>query len=185
MQPYAVYEEFIAGLARTLLQPPSSLDVSSGLRNHIRGASGVRHQIDVSFEDATEPVPQLVLVECKHLNEPVKLAHVKVLKATIDDIAGAVGGHHTVVGILVSRKGAQRGAAEYARHYSVEIQQIESQREYDFAYRRWRVSGRAGAAHGGGHATAEGYGLRTCTTCGTAFRVRVVEQVCANCNRPG
>ena len=178
---YAQFEEFIAGLARTLLQPPLALTVGRGLRNHILGASGIRHQIDVSFTDARSTPPTIVLIECKYLNQPVKLAHVKVLKATIDDIAAQVLGASQVKGILVSRKGAQKGARCYADHYSIDIQNIESQREYDFAYDRWRVVGRAAVSAGVSQAGAEGLALQTCAACGRKFRVADPSNTCSHC----
>ncbi|MEF8766837.1 MAG: hypothetical protein ABTS16_10075 [Candidatus Accumulibacter phosphatis] len=181
--PYAEFEEFIAGLARTILQPPISLTVGSGLRNHVVGASGIRHQIDVSFEDTRTAPPKLVLIECKHLNQPIKLAHVKVLKATLDDVAARVGATFQVHGMLVSRKGAQAGAMRYAGHYTIALQHINSAAEYDFAYDKWRVVGRSGASAAVGQAVAEGYALRTCTACGKQFRVIDASNACSFCGQ--
>ena len=104
------YESFVAGLVQTLLRSRDASEVGHGRRNHLVGASGVRHQLDVSFFDRSVSLPKLVIIECKHLREPIKLAHVKVLKATIDDLAANRANEVTVRGdaCVPSRCAAKR-----------------------------------------------------------------------------
>lgn len=178
---YSEFEEFVAGLACTILGPPISLSVGSGLRNRLVGASGVRHQIDVSFIDPRTTPPTLVLVECKHLNDAIKLAHVKIVKATVDDIQTERGLQAHVTGMLVSRIPAQKGAQQYAKHYAIDLQHIANQHEYDFAYDRWRVIARAAASVSSSHAVAQGIALRACESCGNQFPVTDTNSTCPGC----
>lgn len=116
------YEEFIAELITNLAAIRSVTNIGSGAKNRLTGSSGVRHQVDVSFTLADAEPPQLVVVECKSLRTgaAVNLGQVKVLKATIDDLA-SLGTHPArIVGVLVSSAPLQAGAAKFARHYGLQ-----------------------------------------------------------------
>jgi hypothetical protein len=183
------YEEFVADLARVLLRERPSSDVRSGFRNRIAGSSGVPHQIDVSFIDKSTKPHTLVLIECKRLRKPVKLAHVKVLKATIDDLTDRLGGEINVKGYLVSLSGAQRSAIIYAAHYDIELQLVSDETHYEFRYADLQLIARVGKASGQSHAAAHGSALRSCNLCGEPFTGDGIVKVCQSCRvrneRPG
>lgn len=105
------YENFIASLAEKLNDVYQVGSVGSGPRNRLRGKSSVNHQIDVSFIDRSSSTPELVVIECKNLRtgKAVQLGDVKILKATIDDIAGHPGHPSVIRGILVSTTPKGRG----------------------------------------------------------------------------
>lgn len=157
MQASARYEEFVAGLARTLLCNRDASDVRCGLRNRLVGSSGVRHQLDVSFVDRSSSPHTLVVVECKYIRQPIKLAHVKVLKATINDLART---NVAVKGILVSLRGAQRGAIDYAKHYDIGLQLLSDGSFYRFKYADLELVASSGIASGGSYAVGHGLALR-------------------------
>jgi hypothetical protein len=178
MQASARYEEFVAGLARTLLRNRNASEVRCGLRNQLVGSSGVRHQLDVSFVDRSSSPHTLVVVECKYLRQPVKLAHVKVLKATIDDLAGT---NIAVKGILVSLRGAQRGAIDYAKHYDIGLQLLSDGSFYRFKYADLELVASSGIASGGSYAVGHGMALRGCKLCGSVFESDGTPELCNSC----
>ena len=182
MQASAQYEAFVAGLARALLRNRDASEVRSGFRNHLAGASGVRHQIDVSFLDRSTTPHTLVVIECKHLRRPVKLAHVKVVKATVDDLAQRLP-EETVKGVLVSLRGAQRGAIDYARHYNIDLQLVSDGSFYHFKYADLELIASSGLSSGHSHVSARGVALRACTVCGSEFESDGSLEVCPTCTR--
>ena len=181
MQASARYEEFVAGLARTLLLNRDISDVRYGLRNHLVGSCGVRHQLDVSFVDRSSSPHTLVVVECKYLRQPVKLAHVKVLKATIDDLARSPRTKIAVKGILVSLRGAQRGAIDYAKHYNIDLQLVLDGSFYRFKYADLELVASSGIASGASYAVGHGVALRACKLCGSVFESDGTPEVCESC----
>ena len=180
MQAYAKYEAFVASLAEVLLRNRDVSQVRSGLRNFITGGSEVNHQVDVSFLDrATEPYT-LVLIECKYIQEPIKLAYVKVLKATVDDISIQQAGV-TIKGILVSLLGAQRGASKYAAHYGIDLQVVSDGSFYRFKYADLELIASCGIAHGLSTANGCGAALLTCAGCGALFERNEMSTHCNTC----
>lgn len=151
------YEEFVADLTRLLIRDRRASEVSSGRRNRLRGAAGVLHQIDVSFLDEVTDPPKVVLIECKCLKKTVTLAHAKVLKATVDDIATGPALGRSVHGLIVSLKRLQPAAIGYARYYGIQAQCVADGPEYDFSYDELRLVARTGVSFAVGYASAEGY----------------------------
>ena len=77
--------------------------------------------MDVSFEDHAETPSALVLIECK-LRDRVRLSDVKVLKATMCDVASARGEVYSVRGILVCSGRVQSGAQRYADYHGIHVE---------------------------------------------------------------
>ena len=145
MQASDKYEKFVADLAALLLRDRRASEVSYGRRNYLPGAA-VPHQIDVSFVDEVTDPPKIVLIECKCLKRTVTLAHLKVLKATVDDIAtGPVLGR-SVHGLIVSLKGLQPAAVDYAGYYGIQAQCVADGPEYDFSYDELRLVAKPGVS---------------------------------------
>lgn len=77
------YERFISSLVEDIKKSGRDIrDRNYGRRNVVKGASGQKHQIDVSFYDYSFPEPTIVLIECKRVADPVPLSVVKIAKAT-------------------------------------------------------------------------------------------------------
>lgn len=184
MQPSARYEGFVADLAKTINSHRDISDVGFGLRNHSVGSSGVRHQIDVSFVDRSSSPHTLVVIECKYLNRPVKLAYVKVLKATIDDLAQFGSADIAIKGILVSLHGAQQGAIKYAAHYNIDLQLVSDGSFYRFKYADLELVASYGTATSGSHVTGHGVALRACKSCGLHFKSYGTSEICQSCAVP-
>jgi hypothetical protein len=157
-------------MARTIARYMDVDEVGHGLRNHLDGTSGVRHQIDVSFVDLAAVPPVLYVIECKYINRPIKLAHVKTLKATVDDLAGAFG-QYRVAGIIVSRRGIQRGAARFADHYGVSAQTVEMTKPFVFKLGKFVLAGSQGTCVGRADVSGRAAALRVCAECGNRFEI--------------
>ncbi len=81
---YEITVKTIADEVKQVSPNLQNASVNVGARNKIEGASGFRHQIDVSIEI---PGEKLVLIECKCYKSKVTLSDILVLIARIDDIS--------------------------------------------------------------------------------------------------
>jgi hypothetical protein len=141
----------------------------------------VAHQLDVSFVDDELSPNALVVIECKRLTKRIVLRDVKVLKATLDDLIGAPGNPSVGKGVLVSTKGAQRGATDYARYYGLDVQLVSDGPPYTFSYEDLALVASSAAAVGSSSAQSHGVALRTCKVCGATFEVNDANEVCRTC----
>lgn len=119
------YERLVELLVNKLANWPSVQRIFAGSGNHIHGASGQPHQIDVSITTKTD----LVLLECKELNRPVELAHSLIFAARLDDIRKANPGKN-VTGSIVSTKAAAEGVYKIAAAYNFNVDIVSSEDEY-------------------------------------------------------
>lgn len=182
MQASAKYEVFVAGLAQALLRNGDASQVRFGVRNHVAGAYGVKHQVDVSFLDRATVPHTLVLIECKYIRQPIKLAYVKVLKATVDDIS-IQQMNVRVQGILVSLRGAQRGASKYAAHYGIDLQVVADGSFYRFKYADLELIAATGTARGRSTVLGCGAAILACASCGARFERNGSSALCGACAR--
>lgn len=106
----------------------ADLEVSSGKENRILGASGYRHQIDISLRGQR----RIYLVECKRLKRRVSVQSVMVLAGRVADIQNAYPGIN-VAGILVSRVGASRGAIVLATYFGIRFERVVSAQQFGFS----------------------------------------------------
>ena len=182
MQPSAQYEAFIAELVRVLLLNRGASDVRFGPQNHLTGASAAKHQVDVSFIDKETSPHRLVVIECKYLGKRIGLGHVKVLKATIDDLAEKMGSEVVVKGVLVSLRVAQSGAITYAKHCGIDLQIVPDRSACRFKYADLELV--AAKAEGFGRSKASGHGvaLCACKLCSLTFQGDGASQVCQSCS---
>ena len=132
------YEHFVATLIQNIQDSGRDIsNLSSGGKNKITGASGHRHQIDVSFLDSSCPMPTLVLIECKHPHNPKKRIDnpvVKVLYATMRDIRDHTETPSNVLGIIMSSVPFRSGAKTLARHWSILLHKVSPDPPYNFRY---------------------------------------------------
>lgn len=180
------YEKFLAELVNNLKARHAVECVGWGQKNRLRGRSGVRHQVDVSFIDKDGPEPKLVLIECKSFRsgKAVNLGQVKVLKATLDDLKGDPSHPSIVVAHMISSVPLQSGAHAYASHYDILSQLVSDGPSWVFRYGQMLQLGleiQAEAATIHGKASKH----RHCEACHTIFAPTGSEVHCQNCNKPG
>jgi hypothetical protein len=90
--------------------------IRDGPTNRIEGASGFKHQIDVSIEVPSE---KLFLVECKHYKSKVTVSDMLVLIARIDDISKKKS--IKVMGCFFTTKGYTEPARKVGSCYNIEL----------------------------------------------------------------
>lgn len=177
------YEKFLAELVTNLKERHSVKNVGWGQKNKLLGASGVQHQVDVSFMDYDHPEPKLVLVECKSFRsgKAVNLGQIKILKATLDDLKGCPNNYPAkIVAHMISSVPLQAGARTFANHYEILSQLVSDGSNWVFRYGQMVQLGieiRAESATVQGEATIH----RRCRACRSMFDPTDNELHCANC----
>ncbi|MFZ2223861.1 MAG: restriction endonuclease [Candidatus Deferrimicrobium sp.] len=127
----AEYEKVVAEIATAVARGAGGLPenaTSYGRKNLWRGASGFRHQIDVSIEVEE----RIHLVECKYWNKPVPIEYVLSFYGRIQDIQPTT--KKPVEGAIVSQKGFQRGAKEVAAHFRIHLDVVESAEVFGYKF---------------------------------------------------
>lgn len=133
------YEKTVAEIATGIHASVASLHafkLDSGRVNRLEGASTFRHQIDVSLIGPSE----IYLLECKRWEKKIGVDEVMILVARANDILQSREGIN-VIPILISKKGATRGAAKLARYFGVEIEIVTSALEYGLKLGKHAVVG--------------------------------------------
>ena len=175
------YELFVARLIEDIKKSHRSItNLGCGSNNLIKGACDQKHQIDVSFIDNSFEKPTLVIIECKRRRKPIDLGHVKVLKATLDDILASDESPSDANAIMVSTNGARIGAKRYADYYGILIEELPHGNNFIFKYENIIQAGIAISLKATVEATATV--LRTCSSCGSRFEVIRNEKKCPSCS---
>lgn len=117
MNPNTEYERFTQEVYRQLLscQHPNIANVQHNIK--LEGHSGCKHQIDVYWEYEKEGVRHRVAIECKNYNRRVYKEKVCAFNGILIDLEG-------VEGIMVSKKGFQSGAKQYAKEYGISLHEL-------------------------------------------------------------
>jgi len=115
------YEIFIHELVKSINKEERNIEcLETGKLNKIQGASGCKHQIDVSFVDKSFPVPTLILIECKNKpSKSVEKAEVATHKAIVDDIKNSSNNPGNVIGVFAYAEKARKGAKQFGSYYGV------------------------------------------------------------------
>jgi hypothetical protein len=122
------YESLVASLVdgiRATAPEFQELHIGFGRSNRLLGASGYKHQIDVSLEGAS----RVFLLECKRWEYKIGVDEVMVLVARGADIAQARQ-NARIHCILASKVGSTRGAITLAHYFGIELEIIVSAHEY-------------------------------------------------------
>lgn len=114
---HKMYEDILA------LEGVDNINVQHNVK--IKGKSGVEHQIDVYWEYIYVGISHKVLIECKYYRHNVSLLHVRNLHGLITDIPNSSG-------ILVTTKGYQSGAEQYAKFYDIGLKRIRPPEDSDW-----------------------------------------------------
>jgi hypothetical protein len=127
----ADYEELFAALVRGLRQGSSlaHFHQASGTGNRHAGASGYRHQIDLSLASPSD----LYLFELKCLNRSIGVEEVLVLASRRADIAAANPGV-TVHASMVSLRRPSKNVPRLAGHFQLELAIVEDIHSYGVSF---------------------------------------------------
>jgi len=120
------YEQLVHDIV-SALERSNARTLGKGHNNKILGASGHRHQIDVSVE--YDDPPHLVLVECKDYKDKVGLEAVLCLFARICDIQRH-SNDRKVKGVLVTGQGFESGAKKFAEYYGIYLDLVKDWNEW-------------------------------------------------------
>jgi hypothetical protein len=91
----------------------------------VSGRFGGKHQIDVLWRFQQAGIEHTILVECKNFSSNLEIGHVRDFHGVLEDIGNARG-------IMVTRVGYQKGAAEYAKHYGIGLKILRRPTESDW-----------------------------------------------------
>ena len=119
MNPNTEYERFTQEVYKQLLNC-RHLNIANVQHNiKLLGRSGCKHQIDVYWEYEKNGVKHRVAIECKNYNRRVFKEKVCALNGVLIDLDG-------VEGIMVSKKGFQGGAKQFAKAYGISLKELRA-----------------------------------------------------------
>ncbi len=112
---YADYELFARHVYEVIVN--NSVLCPTYVKHNIKlkGKTGLEHQIDVYFEYEDKSGKHRFAIECKNYSSSVPVGKVRDFFGVIHDL------EYDVKGIIVSRKGFQRGAKVYAEKYGISL----------------------------------------------------------------
>lgn len=117
MNPNTEYELFTQVVYQQLLNyhHASINNVQHNIK--LKGHSGCEHQIDVYWEYEKNGVNHHVAIECKNYNKRVEKEKVCAFQGVLADL-------DNVEGIMVTKRGFQKGAKEYAKEYGISLKEL-------------------------------------------------------------
>lgn len=117
------YELFTKSIYEALLHKDGvTIEVK---HNVILKGKAAEHQIDVYWEYKIADTLFRVAIECKNYNSRVTIGKVRDFHSVLNDIGN-------IQGIMVSRKGFQSGAKEYAEYYGINLKEIREPEDADW-----------------------------------------------------
>ena len=122
---YKEFEILVEKIARDIKNFSASLDdavIRHGAKNRIAGASGFKHQIDVSIEIPMKRL--LIVIECKRYKSKVALKDMLILIARIDDIRKKR--NIDVTGVFFTTVGYTWPAKKVGDYNNIELNTIEN-----------------------------------------------------------
>lgn len=113
------YERFTQEIYQQLVD--SDVVKATTVQHNVKliGRSGQKHQIDVYWEYEIAGNMHKVAIECKNYNKSVPLSVVQGFKGVLDDLNG-------VNGIIVTKKGFQIGAKQYAKEWGISLKELRT-----------------------------------------------------------
>ena len=119
MNPNTEYELFTQEVYQQLLNC-RHLNIANVQHNiKLEGHSGCKHQIDVYWEYENDGVKHRVAIECKNYSNHVPKEKVCAFQGVLADLDG-------VEGIMVSKKGFQGGAKQFAKAYGISLKELRA-----------------------------------------------------------
>jgi hypothetical protein len=146
------YEKLVHELvvAITRNTPLNKYVVNWGSANRISGASGYKHQIDLSLTDGD----QLYLLELKCLDKSIGVSAMLLLASRLADIAGCHPSQK-VTAMIVSRKRPSRNVKPLARHFGIQVGSIEDLQSYGLSFADQHFVVHVERVHADAHQDAE------------------------------
>jgi len=136
------YEEFICQLIGNVKENGRDIrSIKWGRNNNILGASGCKHQIDVSFIDHSFKKPTLVLIECKNTSKSVEKVQIAAFQAIISDILNHNKSPEFALGIFAYAQNARSGAVKFAKHYNIKMEKTGVRPNFTFHYKSLTQAG--------------------------------------------
>lgn len=83
----------------------------------LKGHSGCEHQIDVYWEYEKDGQQHGMAIECKNYNKRLEKEKVCAFQGVLADL-------DNIEGIMVTKKGFQRGAKTYAKQYGISLKEL-------------------------------------------------------------
>ena len=119
MNPNTEYEQFTQEVYRQLSKY-HHLNIKTVQHNiKLKGRSGCEHQIDVYWEYEKDGVIHRVAIECKNYSKRVSKELVCAFQGVLSDL-------EDIEGIMVTKKGYQKGAKTYAKQYGISLTELRS-----------------------------------------------------------
>lgn len=117
------YELLAKSIYESLLcQDGATIEVK---HNVILKGKATDHQIDVYWEYKIADTLFRVAIECKNYNSKVAIGKVRDFHSVLNDIGN-------IQGIIISKKGFQSGAKNYAEHYGINLKEIREPKDADW-----------------------------------------------------
>ena len=119
------YEKFAQSIYQTLLNNDEIKTVIVQHNVKIKGQSGCKHQIDVYWEFEIANVNYKVAIECKNYKSEVSIGKVRDFCAVLEDIGN-------IKGIMVTKKGYQSGALQFAESKQIDLKVLRKPIDEDW-----------------------------------------------------
>jgi len=129
------YEKFIESLIKNIKDSGRKIEkLYSGRQNYLKGASGQKHQIDVSFFDYSCSKPTLVLIECKRWERKrIPVSVPKIITYNHNDIKKIYDDYDVKI-LILSTNDLQRGAKKIVDYEGINFQKVNPEPPYGFSY---------------------------------------------------
>lgn len=125
MNPSIEFERFTQRVYQKLLYNDILKPIDVQHNKKLKGKSGCEHQIDVYWEYMKYGTLNRVAIECKNYNSHVPLGKVR-------DFYGVLQDFESVRGIMVSSKGFQKGAKQFASFHGISLKELRVPNLNDF-----------------------------------------------------
>lgn len=119
------YEQLTQTIYQAILKNELANNIKVEHNVGVTGRSGVVHQIDVLWRFRQAGVEHTILIECKNYTSNVTLEKVRSFFGVLQDIGNARG-------IIVTKTGYQRGAAEFANHCGIGLKVLRKPNDADW-----------------------------------------------------
>ena len=117
------YEVLVQSIFQEIHNQDSARNIIVERDVKFKGKSGTSHQVDVFWEFEIAGVRYLTIVQCKDWNSTVKQEQIFSLKTVLEDLP------KQPRGIIVTKKGFQKGAKEFAKHHGIELFELKEEGE--------------------------------------------------------
>ena len=119
------YELFVKQIYESIIGNEGYQNVTVLHDVRIEGKSGRKHQIDVYWELNIAGEIQKFAIECKNYSRLIQIGKIRDFFGVLHDIGN-------IKGIMVTKKGFQNGAKEFADYHGISLREIRKPKEEDW-----------------------------------------------------